>query len=246
MKVLGTNLYDSGFESAINDLIAISTEPPMNKCISASDAHVLVLAKTQTDFSLILRAFYWNLPDGVPTVWILKWKGAKQASRISGPAFFEGVMKATQNMPINHFLCGGVEGVAEDLKQVCESWGNFNVVGVSSPPFKNLDIADYQNIGKLITHAKTNIVWVGMGAPKQIYFASELIKYINVQAIVTIGAAFDFHTKRIKKAPVWIQKIGMEWLFRLIQEPKRLFKRYLKTIPQFIYFGILDVIKKQA
>jgi N-acetylglucosaminyldiphosphoundecaprenol N-acetyl-beta-D-mannosaminyltransferase len=244
MKILGLKLYDNGFESAVAELIHITKSEPKNCCISASDAHVLVLSKTKPDFAQILHSFYWNLPDGVPSVWLLKLKGAKQASRISGPPFFEAVIKATIHLPINHFLCGGTAGVADDLKDVCKVWGNQNIVGTSSPPFRELTETDYVAIAQEINQSHASIVWVGLGAPKQIYFANELAKYVNLHAIITIGAAFDFHTNRIKKAPKWIQKIGLEWFYRLVQEPKRLFKRYVITIPKFIWFGIGDVFRK--
>ena len=242
MKVLGTDLYDLGLVTAVHDLLIIASGEANNICVSASDAHVLVLAKKQFDFQEILHSFYWNLPDGVPSVWLLKLKGAKHANRISGPHFFEEVIKATSNMNINHYLCGGAEGVANQLQIVCETWGNKHVVGTMCPPFKGLDQLDYHAMGSTIQSSKAHIVWVGLGAPKQIYFANELKNYIQVQAIITVGAAFDFHTGRVKKAPKWIQKSGMEWLYRLVQEPKRLFKRYFKTIPLFIWYGMGDLL----
>lgn len=243
MKVLGTALYDRGLDCAIEELIQFANDAPSNYLISASDAHVLVLAKTKANLKAILDRYYWNLPDGVPSVWMLKWKGAKQANRISGPPFFKAVIEATKNENITHFLCGGMPGVADQLKTVCESWGNQNIVGTISPPFKTLTASDYENIANIINQSGASIVWVGLGAPKQIYFAHALSKYTKVNAIITIGAAFDFHTDRVKKAPEWIQKIGFEWFYRLVQEPKRLFKRYFKTIPLFIWYAITDLIQ---
>ncbi|MFK8046227.1 MAG: WecB/TagA/CpsF family glycosyltransferase [Crocinitomicaceae bacterium] len=242
MKVLGIDLYDKGRKDAIAELLEIANSVPQNKKISASDAHVLVFAKRSQNFNEILESFYWNLPDGVPSVWILRLKGAKRANRISGPEFFKAVIDATKTQNINHFLCGGPKGVAEELKTVCKSWGNENIVGTLSPPFRVLDDEDYREIGTNIDKSKANIVWVGLGAPKQIYFTNELVKHCNVQAIITIGAAFDFHTNRVKKAPKWIQKIGMEWFYRLLKEPRRLFGRYFKTIPLFMYYGFIDVV----
>ena len=243
MKVLGTDLYDLGFDRAVEDLITLASSEPLNHCISASDAHVLVLAKRQPDFRMIVQSFYWNLPDGMPSVWLMRWKGAKQANRISGPHFFEMTIKATSDMNINHFLCGGEAGVANQLKLVCQRWKNNHIVGTLSPPFRSLTTSDYEQIAADIKRSGANIVWVGLGAPKQIYFANELKKYTNVQAIITVGAAFDFHTERVKKAPKWIQNIGMEWLFRVIQEPRRLLKRYFKTIPMFLWYGLIDLMK---
>lgn len=173
-----------------------------------------------------------------------KTKGAKKANRICGPDFFKRIIEETKDLPINHFLCGGAEGVADELATQCKAWGNQNIVGTDSPPFKSLTESDYREIAERINASKANVVWIGLGAPKQIYFAHELAKFTHVQFLVTIGAAFDFHINRVKKAPNWIQKIGMEWFYRLCQEPRRLAKRYFKVVPLFIFYAFVDVFKK--
>ncbi len=244
MKVIGTDLYDQGIDSAVDTFIALAQKTPENRLVSPSDANVLVTARRSNEFKKTLNKFFWNLPDGVPSVWILKLKGARKANRCSGPDFFKRIIIETKDLPIKHFFCGGAEGVAESLAETCEKWGNYNVVGVNSPPFKELNQEDYIEIAEEVNNKETNILWVGLGAPKQIYFSNEISKYTNTQFIVPIGAAFDFHTKRIKKAPVWIQKCGMEWCFRLFQEPKRLFGRYGKVVPLFIWYNIVDLFKK--
>lgn len=244
MKVIGTELYDQGFEEAISALLEGLKTQPESKCLSPSDANVLVHARKNEAFRSILHSFYWNLPDGVPSVWILKLKGAKKANRISGPEFFEAVIKRTSNLPVQHYFCGGAEGVAKDLAEVSKRWGNPNIAGFHSPPFEELTQAFIAQEAKKIQSAKPTIVWVGLGAPKQIYFSYELSKILSTHYIIPIGAAFDFHTGRVKKAPKWIQKIGMEWCYRLFQEPKRLLKRYLKVVPLFIWYNLIDLFKK--
>lgn len=245
MKVIGTDLYEKGMETAIAEFISITAKAPDNKLVSPSDANVLVHARRNPDFKLILDSYYWNLPDGVPSVWVLKLKGARQVNRCSGPDFFEQIIKATKNSSVNHYLCGGAEGVAKELVQTCLVWGNDNIVGYNSPPFRELSEEDYKQIAKKINAVKTNVLWVGLGAPKQIYFAKEIAKYTQVQFIVTVGAAFDFHTGRVKKAPKWIQKVGMEWFYRLLQEPKRLAGRYFKVVPLFVWYNFVDLFQKE-
>lgn len=244
MKVIGTDLYEKGMETAIAEFITLTEQDSDNRLVSPSDANVLVYARRNPDFKQILDSYFWNLPDGVPSVWILKLKGARQANRCSGPDFFEQILKATNALPVNHYLCGGAEGVAKELAQTCLGWGNKNVVGYYSPPFRELTEADYKQIAEKINAVKTNVLWVGLGAPKQIYFAKEIAKYTRVQFIVTVGAAFDFHTGKVKKAPKWIQKIGMEWFYRLLQEPKRLAGRYFKVVPLFLWYNFTDLFRK--
>lgn len=245
MKVIGTELYDLGMDAAVAKFIALSQLAPVNRLVSPSDANVLVEARRNIAFRTILHSYFWNLPDGVPSAWLLKLKGAKNANRICGPDFFKRIILETKDLPINHFLCGGADGVADDLAEQCKAWGNQHVVGTYSPPFKSLEEYDYQALANQINAVNTTIVWIGLGAPKQIYFAHELAKFTTVQFLVPIGAAFDFHTNRVKKAPTWIQKIGMEWFYRLCQEPRRLAKRYFKVVPLFIFYAFVDFFKKK-
>ena len=240
MKVIGIELYDKGLNSAVDEFKLLARQEPKNLLVSPSDANVLVQTKRNIDFKRILEQYFWNLPDGMPSVWIMRLKGAKATTRCCGPDFFERIILETKNLPINHFLCGGAEHTAIQLKDKCIEWGNHNISGTYSPPFKALSETEIMDIANIINLAETNILWVGLGAPKQIYFSHRISKYTNVQFIVPIGAGFDFHTGKIKKAPQWIQKSGMEWFYRICQEPKRLLKRYLSVIPRFIFYNITD------
>lgn len=244
MKVIGTDLYEDRFDAAVRLIVHEAQQAPKNLCISPSDANVLVHARRDSEFRAILDQYYLNLPDGVPSVWVLKLKGAKQAQRCSGPDLFKAVIEATKELNVNHYLCGGAEGTAAQLAAACKQWGNSKVVGLNSPPFRELAKDDFKSLAAEINALNANIVWVGLGAPKQIYFSHELAKYANVQLIIPIGAAFDFHTGKVKKAPQWIQNIGLEWFFRLCQEPKRLAKRYLTVVPRFILYSMVDYKKK--
>ncbi|MFT5667619.1 MAG: N-acetylglucosaminyldiphosphoundecaprenol N-acetyl-beta-D-mannosaminyltransferase [Vicingaceae bacterium] len=241
MKVLKTILYHKGFDSAVAESLELLQADCQNLIISPSDANVLVCARTNKKLNKIVSQFYWNLPDGMPSVWMLKLKGAKDATRISGYAFFEELMKRTATTSAQHFLCGGDVGVAEKLKAVCQKWGNNNVCGTLSPPYKDeLNNFEIKEIAEEINKQNTTVLWVGLGAPKQLYFAHEIAKYTKAKLIVTIGAAFDFHAGTVQKAPSWIESSGMEWFYRLLKEPARLSKRYFKVVPKFIFYSILD------
>tara|TARA_B110000037_G_scaffold188288_1_gene219581 strand:+ start:102474 stop:102869 length:396 start_codon:yes stop_codon:yes gene_type:complete len=129
------------------------------------------------------------------------------------------------------------------LAEKCSEWGNKNIVGHYSPPFKDFREEDYKAIAKQINAAETTMLWLGLGAPKQIYFSYEISKFTKTQFIIPIGAAFDFHTDKVKKAPKWIQKCGTEWFYRLCQEPKRLGKRYLTFVPLFICYNFIGIFQ---
>jgi N-acetylglucosaminyldiphosphoundecaprenol N-acetyl-beta-D-mannosaminyltransferase len=152
-------------------------------------------------------------------------------------------MQETSKWDINHFFCGGKEGVAEELKVIsATSFCNTNVVGCFSPPFREMSEEEIKELAGRINSLKTDIVWIGLSTPKQEIFASKLAKYTNVHFLITVGAAFDFHTGKVTQAPKIIQNIGMEWFFRLLIEPKRLYKRYFEIVPLFIYYNFIELL----
>lgn len=245
-QVLGINIYNRDTITFIKtnffDIPHASSKK--NKCVSATGAHGIITAKKDKKFRKILNSFYANLPDGMPGVWVGRLKGAKEMQRCYGPDFFRDTMIATKDAKMNHFFCGGKEGVADKLKKTCEEkFGNYNVVGTYSPPFREMTDNELKELAEKISVLNTNILWIGLSTPKQEIFAYRLSKFTNVNFICTVGAAFDFHTGKVKQAPTWIQKIGMEWFFRLLMEPKRLWKRYFEIVPLFIWYNIIELIK---
>jgi len=245
IKVLSVSLYSEEITSFINDITRdCNNAIKSNRLISATGAHGIIIAQKDLHFRKILYSFFANLPDGVPGVWIGRIKGAKKMERCYGPDFFRETIKATNNGNINHFFCGGKEGVAEGLKKVCkDKFENINIVGTYSPPFLEMSDKKLIELADTINYLNTNIVWIGLSTPKQEVFAYRLSKFTNVDFICTVGAAFDFHTGKVKQSPRWIQNIGMEWFFRFLMEPKRLWKRYIEIVPLFIWYNLVEFVK---
>lgn len=244
MRILGIDLYNGGINSAIDLILSHSIKEKQNLCISATGAHGIIEAKKNRRFKEILDSFYLNLPDGMPSVWVGRLKGAKKMERCYGPDFFRNLVRSSANTSLKHFLCGGNVGVADKLKIACEEkFNNDNIVGTHCPPYLSIDQYDYPQIAKEINRVSADIVWIGLSSPKQEQFAFHLSNHTNVRYIITVGAAFDFHIGNVKQAPFWIQKIGMEWLFRLTMEPRRLWKRYFEIVPMFIYYNFAELIK---
>jgi len=245
VKVLQVELYDAGLDTAVEEIIQ-QCDPTYlreNKCISATGAHGIITAFKDPTFRATLHSFYWNLPDGMPGVLVGKLKGAKQMTRCSGPDFFKLVFERSASTNINHFLCGGKEKVAEELKAaVSKKVGNHRVTGTFCPPFREMSDDEFKALAASINRSKADVVWIGLSTPKQEHFARRLAQWTNVHFIVTVGAAFDFHTDRIKQAPRWIQKSYLEWFYRLMTEPKRLYKRYLEIVPLFILLNLKEFI----
>ncbi len=247
-EILGVNLYSDSLSSAVAAVVQFAKHKvgKPNRCISATGAHGLVVSRSQPYFHQLLNSFCLNLPDGMPAVWLGKLKGARKMQRCYGPVFFELVMRYSASTGIKHFLCGGKDGVADELRRVCElKFSNVNCVGTFSPPFRQMSQQEFESLGNRITLSNADIVWIGLSTPKQEFFAATLAPYVTSRFIVTVGAAFDFHTGRVKQAPKVVQTLGMEWLFRLLMEPRRLWKRYFTIVPLFIYYNLIELLNGQ-
>lgn len=241
-------IYEHDLSSAVQDfVVSLSSsfsEGNSVRCISATGAHGLVEAQKDSSFTSILSSFYWNLPDGMPLVWWGRLKGYTTMGRCYGPDFFLAIMQATSRLEVAHFFCGGKKGVAEELKQAVEfKFGNKRVSGTYSPPFSPMQEVDWESLVVKINESAAQIIWVGLSTPKQERFAYELSKRVKVRYIITIGAAFDFHTGRLAQAPRWMQRSGLEWFYRLCTEPLRLWKRYIEIVPKFAILAGADLIK---
>jgi N-acetylglucosaminyldiphosphoundecaprenol N-acetyl-beta-D-mannosaminyltransferase len=203
-----------------------------------------VFANKHSGFKDILNKFYCNLPDGMPIVWVGHLKGQKEMQRCTGLDTFQEVMTSTASYPIKHFFCGGKQGIALQLQEASsQKLGNANVVGTYSPPFTEMTYEEYAVLGAIINASGANVVWIGLSTPKQEIFAANLAKHVNVNYIITVGAVFDFFTGNLQRAPNWIQKFGLEWLYRLLKEPRRLFKRYAEIVPMFVWLNIKALFK---
>lgn len=245
MNVLEIPLYDQGMDHAVSHVIETceGKQGQENRCVSATGAHGMIISKKDPEFAEILRGFHMNLPDGKPGAVVGRLKGAKKMAQCTGPDFFRHVMEASAPTAVKHYFCGGKEGVAEELKRSCEEkFGNMNVVGCYSPPFRKMTDNELKELGEEINESGADVVWIGLSTPKQEYFARSLSPFVKVHFIVTVGAAFDFHSGKLRKAPRAIQHMGLEWLYRLILEPKRLWKRYFEIVPKFIYYSTIELL----
>ena len=240
--VLNIPMYNRDIPTIASGIIeTCQSSKKRNRKVSATGAHGSVYAQKNPEFFQTLNSFTANLPDGQPMVWIGQLKRARKMRRCYGPDFFEEVMRKSADQPIRHFLCGGREGVADLLAKACgEKFSNHNICGTYCPPFLPVSDYDYKAIADIINEAEADIVWIGLSTPKQELFASKLAEFTKVHYINTVGAAFDFHTGSIQKAPRFISRMGMEWFYRLCQEPRRLFKRYAEIVPMFIYYNFKE------
>lgn len=244
VKIIGVDMFvgsNSDFTISLIESVNEKKSFQKNRLISATSAHGMVYANRNIEFKKIISEFYFNLPDGQPTAWIGRLKGFKKMQRCPGVGLFDTVMRNTATHSIQHFFCGGKEGVAKALKEsVSVNLGNINVVGTYSPPFRTMNEIEWKALGEMIDSSGANIVWIGLSTPKQEFFAHTLSQYCKVDYIITVGAVFDFFTGNLPYAPLWIRNMGLEWLYRLIKEPRRLFGRYINIVPSFIWLNLKE------
>jgi N-acetylglucosaminyldiphosphoundecaprenol N-acetyl-beta-D-mannosaminyltransferase len=176
------------------------------------------------------------VPDGMPTVWMGHLLGFRKMKRVFGPDLMFEVAWRLQAKRCSHFLYGGGPGVAEQLRDVLQRrCPSMRIVGAYTPPFRKLTDVEDLGLLRMVDRLQPDVIWVGLSTPKQERFMAEYLPRLNTTLMIGVGAAFDFHTGRIKDSPQWLKAAGLQWLHRLIQEPSRLWKRYLVNNPQFIF-----------
>jgi len=174
-------------------------------------------------------------PDGMPMVWAARMAGAKNTERVYGPDLMLAVCERAAARGWSCFLYGATDEVLEQLRSnLCDRYPGLKIAGMHSPPFRPLTPEEDDAVVKEINESGAQIVWVGLSTPKQERWMASHIGRLNAPAIFGVGAAFDMHAGNLKQAPRWLQRSGLEWLFRLISEPRRLWKRYAVNNPRFV------------
>jgi N-acetylglucosaminyldiphosphoundecaprenol N-acetyl-beta-D-mannosaminyltransferase len=201
------------------------------------------IAEAQYDLSLkrILNSADLVIPDGMPLVWVGRRHGHRLKRRVCGVDLMETFCRETGGR-YRHFFCGGAPGVADELAAVFEKKFGISVAGAYCPPFRSLAPNEEADLITRIQSTVPDVVWVGLGTPKQEKWMYAFRKRLRVPVLAGVGAAFDFHTGRLKRAPLWMQENGFEWLFRLLQEPKRLWQRYLVYGSKFTWNLSLELL----
>jgi N-acetylglucosaminyldiphosphoundecaprenol N-acetyl-beta-D-mannosaminyltransferase len=212
--------------------------------IAVTGMHGISEAHSNAEFGRILNDASLVVPDGMPLVWLGRLRGYGLKRRVYGPELMMEFCKATAHNGYRHFLYGGADGVPEQLAAALRSHcPDINIVGTYSPPFRPLNGDEEQRVLGLISSANADVVWVGLSTPKQERWMAEFRNRLRVPVMVGVGAAFDFHTGRQRQAPAWMRENGLEWLFRLGTEPRRLWRRYLVNGSAFVFNVCMELLK---
>ena len=235
VNILGVGLSAINLDSAREAIHQALTEKRKGY-VCVTGVHGVMEAQEDPQIRQILNQAYLNTPDGMPMVWVGKLRGFRQMDRVYGPDLMLTVCEFTRDKPFTHFLYGGAEGVAPELKRRLEQrFPGIKIAGTYTPPFRPLNSEEEADLIRQVTAAKPDILWVGLSTPKQEKFMAQYFQKLDTTLMFGVGAAFDFHTGRIRQAPRWIQRSGLEWLFRIACEPRRLWRRYLRNNPRFAF-----------
>jgi len=209
--------------------------------VSAANTHLLSHARHDQAYGAVMRKFDLICPDGMPLVWSLNAQLAdpeKLSDRVYGPSLMLEILKATEGQADHaHFFLGGSQNTLDKLQK---RFSKNHLAGVYSPPFGTWPDGEHEKIKTLIRESGAKYVWVGLGCPKQETWIAEHLQSLPPAIYFGIGAAFAFHAGEVKQAPRFIQKLGLEWLYRLCAEPRRLFKRYAVHNSLFLYYSVKD------
>jgi N-acetylglucosaminyldiphosphoundecaprenol N-acetyl-beta-D-mannosaminyltransferase len=234
-NVLGVRIDASTLDEAVSQIGTWISEGKRTY-IAICTVNNVVQALRSENYRQVLNGSGLTTSDGVPLVWELHRQGHAGAERVYGPDLFLAVSNASISRGWKHFYYGGHEGVAESL--AAKMRGRFpglRVVGMFSPPVASVDELCTQEVADDINASDADIVWVGLGAPKQEEWMARMRERLAAPILIGVGAAFDIHTGRVAQAPLWMQRNGLEWLFRLGSEPARLWRRYLVGNTRFVW-----------
>lgn len=233
-NVLGVGVSALNLDSATL-AVAHALENKAKGYICVTGVHGVSEAQGDLAFRKILNEAFLNTPDGMPMVWMGRLQGFGEMRRVYGPDLMLRVCELSVARGFTHFFYGGGVGVAEQLQERLEArFPGLKVVGTYTPPFRPLTAEEENALAERIAEVKPDIVWVGLSTPKQERFMAEHWQKLDATLFFGVGAAFDFHAGRVRQAPRWMQRCGLEWLFRLGCEPRRLWKRYFKNNPLFL------------
>ena len=237
--------------SAINMTMAIDTintwiQEKRQNYVCVTPVHSIMLCQDDENLRHIYNTAGLVTPDGMPVVWLCQLQGFRHVERVYGPDLMMAICQHSMSNGYRHFFYGSTTSTLRQLEaNLKDRFPNLQVAGSYSPPFGPLTVEEDEEIINIINAAEPDIVWVGLGAPKQELWMYEHLGRIKAPTLIGVGAAFDFHANVKKQAPLWMQRNGLEWLFRFISEPHRLWRRYLINNPLFIFLILLQYLKSR-
>lgn len=207
--------------------------------VAVTGMHGVTEAQSDARFKDVLNNADLVVPDGMPLVWLARINGWRLKRRVYGPELMQTFLEQTGGV-YRHFLYGGAPGVADELATVLKARFGTQIAGTYCPPFRSLTVEENNDIVRRISQSRADVIWVGLSTPKQEQWMDDNRPHLTAPVAVGVGAAFDFLAGRKPSAPRWMKEHGLEWLYRLLREPRRLWRRYLIGGARFFFWEILE------
>lgn len=238
-EILKTNINVLSMQKTV-DYLDKHLDRLRGRYICVSNVHTTVTSYRDEKYRTVQNGSALNLPDGKPLSIVQKWMGYPDAGRVPGPDLMPEIFALSEKKGYTHYFYGSKPETLEALrKKLKERYPDLNIVGMYSPPFRPLTKEEDDEVIKMINDARPDFIWIGLGAPKQEFWMAAH-EGVFSGVMLGVGAGFDFHAGTTKRAPMWMQEICMEWLYRITQDPKRLLKRYLDTNFSFLWYLVKE------
>jgi N-acetylglucosaminyldiphosphoundecaprenol N-acetyl-beta-D-mannosaminyltransferase len=243
LDVLGTGISAIDLATAV-DVIEDWVERGERRYVCVANVHSVMEAYRDPSLREVMNRSGLTTPDGMPLVWLLEHAGHRPVSRVYGPDLLLEVCRRSAATGHRHFFLGGAEGVADTMADRLRArFPGLQVAGTLSPPFRPLSPEEDVALVRTVNQAAPDMVWVGLGAPKQERWMAAHRDRLTAPAIIGVGAAFDFHAGAVRQAPPVLQRAGLEWAYRLTREPRRLWHRYLVYNPWFVVLTARQLLR---
>ena len=235
-NVLGVGISTLTLASAVEKVIEGAARPGFSGFVTVTGVHGVMESQRDPELRRIHNRSYLSTPDGMPMVWLARWNGFGGVERVYGPDLMMEVFRRSAGTGHRHYLYGAGEGVARRLSEVLrERIPGAEVVGAVAPPFRERTAPEEEELAEDLGRKRPHFFWVGLSTPKQERFMHGFLRrhpelcrgWPHGFVMLGVGAAFDFHVGKVRQAPLWMRRSGLEWFFRLCMEPRRLWKRYL-------------------
>jgi N-acetylglucosaminyldiphosphoundecaprenol N-acetyl-beta-D-mannosaminyltransferase len=234
-QVLGIGVDAIDMESALSRIEAI-LNGSRKGYVCVAGVHGIMEAQSRPRLAEAYASAEMIIPDGMPLVWVGRLQGHASMRRVTGPDLMLEIFRRKEFADVTHYLYGGVDGVVEELRdKLIAQFPWVKIVGTRTPPFRDITQVEQQALVAEIGELKPDIIWVGISCPKQELFMARYLPALNTKLMFGVGAAFDYHTGRIRDCSDWIKRAGLQWLHRLLQDPRRLWRRYLRNNPAFMW-----------
>jgi N-acetylglucosaminyldiphosphoundecaprenol N-acetyl-beta-D-mannosaminyltransferase len=246
VDILGVKVSATTMEEALGVIEGwIARGEPHYVCVSGM--HGVMESQQDEGLRRIHNSAGLVTPDGMSLVWLCRLKGQRQVERVYGPDLMLALCAVSSVCGYRHFFYGASPEVLDALAaRLRARYPGLEVVGTYAPPFRQLSPEEDLQTVQGIREARPDVVWVGLSTPKQERWMAEHVERLGVPVLIGVGAAFDFHAGFKRQAPRWMQRSGLEWFFRLLSEPRRLWRRYLVNIPLFAWYLVLDAFGLRA